>query len=405
MASLIHLIYSSAATKHFEDEDLLAMLIHSRLKNEQHDITGILLYENGSFFQVLEGPPDAVDHLYTRISQDDRHTNTVIIIREPIAKRSFGDWTMGFAKIDSQELDAIIGLNDFFTNGLSFSQMNSGRAKKLLLAFREGRWRSKVKHNSSPTGNCQLSSQSAHINIAYTPKISFAFQPIIDINMASVTAYEALIRGQSNEDFSDILSKISEQEWTQFDATCRAIAISKAAKLGLTCDLNLNFMARHVDDARTAIGATLDAAEQNDIEPGRIILEIDQDKLIGDQKRFAQIIEEYRGAGLQISIDHFGAGRAGLTLLELLRPEKISLNAQLVHGIDMNGSRQAIVRGVLQTCNDLGIDLIAKHVETYEEYHWLCDEGITLIQGDLIGRAAFEQLSPVKLPLVHNRFY
>ena len=68
----------------------------------------------------------------------------VAIIREPILKRSFGEWTMGFAAVTSADLQDITGLNDFFGEGSSFAQLNAGRAKKLLNAFKEGRWRSKL---------------------------------------------------------------------------------------------------------------------------------------------------------------------------------------------------------------------------------------------------------------------
>ena len=391
MSSLIHLIYCSAATHPLQDEDLLQLLEKSRAKNAQNDITGMLLYENGSFFQVLEGPPEAIDELYKKITQDKRHTKAVVIIREPIARRAFGEWTMGFSKLDSQELDEIIGLNDFFTGGSSFTSISPGRAKKLLAAFRDGRWRSRVKYQSKGESEAQAKAVSIKLATAHIPKISFAFQPIIDASTDSVVAYEALIRGQRNEDFSDILTRISEQEWLQFDTTCRAIAISTAANLGLSSNLHLNFMARQVDDSRTAIRSTLDSAERKGIEVSKIVLEIDQDKLIGDLQLFAKIIEEYRGAGLRISIDHFGAGRAGLNLLDLLRPDMVSLNAELVHNIDTNGARQAIIRGVIQTCQDLGIDIVAKHVETWDEYQWFLDEGISLIQGNLIARPAFEQ--------------
>jgi EAL domain-containing protein (putative c-di-GMP-specific phosphodiesterase class I) len=157
-------------------------------------------------------------------------------------------------------------------------------------------------------------------------------------------------------------------------------------------------MARQIEDARTAIRATFEAAERHGIDASRIVLEIDQDKLIGDQDQFAKIVKDYRGAGLKISIDHFGAGRAGLNLLESLSPEMISLNATLVRDIEHNGPRQAIVRGVWQTCNDLGIDLIAKHVETPEEYQWFYAEGIYLMQGHFIAVPEFEKLVPANFP-------
>jgi EAL domain-containing protein (putative c-di-GMP-specific phosphodiesterase class I) len=76
----------------------------------------------------------------------------------------------------------------------------------------------------------------------------------------------------------------------------------------------------------------------------------------------------------------------------------ISLNKNLVQGIDSNAARQAIVRGVTQTCAELGIAIIAKHVETLAEYAWLRCNGIHLFQGDLIANPAFEQLPSAFYP-------
>jgi hypothetical protein len=144
MPNLIHLIYVSTAMREFSEEDLLQLLDQSRTKNERLNLTGILLYAENNFFQVLEGEPAIVDELFQTISQDERHMKMVTIIREPISKRSFGEWTMGFAGLTSSDLQEITGLNDFFREGSTFAQLNAGRAKKLLNAFKEGRWRSKL---------------------------------------------------------------------------------------------------------------------------------------------------------------------------------------------------------------------------------------------------------------------
>ena len=136
------------------------------------------------------------------------------------------------------------------------------------------------------------------------------------------------------------------------------------------------------------------------MNPSRIVLEVDQDRLIGDSSLVTRAIEEYRGAGLRISINHFGAGRAGLNLLEPYRPEMIALDSQIVRDIHVSGPRQAIVRGVAQTCADLGIDIIAKHVETLPEYRWFCNEGIRLFQGDLFASPGFEQLPSATYPAI-----
>ncbi|MEP6894740.1 MAG: BLUF domain-containing protein [Chloroflexota bacterium] len=144
MPNLIHLIYVSTAIREFSAEDLLQLLYQSRAKNACLGLTGMLLYTENNFFQILEGEPAVVDELFHTISQDERHMKTITIIREPISKRSFGEWTMGFAAVTSADLQDMTGLNDFFGDGSSFAQLSTGRAKKLLNAFKDGRWRSKL---------------------------------------------------------------------------------------------------------------------------------------------------------------------------------------------------------------------------------------------------------------------
>jgi hypothetical protein len=103
----------------------------------------MLLFSEGNFFQVLEGEGTAVNQLYEKIIRDKRHAQCTLLIREPIAKRSFGNWSMGFSRISPGELRNIVGLNDFFHDGSCFTKLDAGRAKKLLGAFARGSWRAK----------------------------------------------------------------------------------------------------------------------------------------------------------------------------------------------------------------------------------------------------------------------
>ena len=72
---VLQLGYASAATVEFSDDDLRELLAKSRSNNMAAGITGMLLYHEGSFLQVLEGPSEAVEHLYARIRRDKRHGN------------------------------------------------------------------------------------------------------------------------------------------------------------------------------------------------------------------------------------------------------------------------------------------------------------------------------------------
>jgi Sensors of blue-light using FAD len=144
MQSLIHCIYTSAATRSFEATALATLLQAAREKNDRLGLTGLLLHTEGTFFQVLEGQAEIVDALFATIELDKRHTEVTKIIREPIPHRVFSEWTMGFSEMTRKELAGLNGTNDFFGEARCFTNLDAGRAKKLLDAFREGRWRKRL---------------------------------------------------------------------------------------------------------------------------------------------------------------------------------------------------------------------------------------------------------------------
>ncbi len=111
---MIRLTYASTALKEWSPEDLLTLLKECRINNGAKNITGILLYANGTFFQVLEGDEATVNSVFAMIEKDERHKDVTLIQKEKITERAFPYWSMGFEKIDAKELSKMDGLNDFF---------------------------------------------------------------------------------------------------------------------------------------------------------------------------------------------------------------------------------------------------------------------------------------------------
>ena len=148
MQPLAHCIYSSIATLQFHDDDVTELLKQARSANAEPDITGMLLYVNRGFFQVLEGHPLRIESVFAKIGADPRHDHVTQIIYEPIARRTFGQWTMGYPNLENRELHAIIGSNDFFSGRSCLDGLETGRAKKLLAAFANGRWRSRIQNGT-----------------------------------------------------------------------------------------------------------------------------------------------------------------------------------------------------------------------------------------------------------------
>jgi uncharacterized membrane protein (DUF373 family) len=111
---MIRLTYASTAIIDFSPEDLLSLLKTSRINNGARNITGILLYTHGIFFQVLEGDEAAVDATFDSIKKDKRHKDVILIEKVSITERAFPYWSMGFEKLEGKEMSKIEGMNDFF---------------------------------------------------------------------------------------------------------------------------------------------------------------------------------------------------------------------------------------------------------------------------------------------------
>jgi blue light- and temperature-responsive anti-repressor len=142
----------------------------------------------------------------------------------------------------------------------------------------------------------------------------------------------------------------------------------------------------------------LEAARRANLPIKRIVIEVVEGEIIADHSHFTRLINEYRGLGLKVAIDDFGAGYSGLNLLGEFQPDQVKLDMKLIAGIESHGPRQAIVRAINQICSDLGIDIIAEGIETEKEYAWLASQGIRLFQGYLFAKPSFESFPPVYYP-------
>jgi lipopolysaccharide biosynthesis regulator YciM len=132
------LVYVSSAKQLFSEEELKALLEQSRDNNTRLGLTGLLLYKDGNFMQVLEGPEDAVKRLYNIIQKDPRHHGFLQLLRQQIREREFASWSMGFKNLKDVNLQQIPGYSAFMNEPLNSAgfQADPSRAQKLLGMFR-----------------------------------------------------------------------------------------------------------------------------------------------------------------------------------------------------------------------------------------------------------------------------
>jgi hypothetical protein len=96
-AALTSIVYRSRAVAPLSDYDLYTLVQSAQAHNEAENITGLLLYDSGKFYQWVEGPPAAVAQLMKFIHSDNRHTDLEILSDKVIGTRQFPGWSMRLA--------------------------------------------------------------------------------------------------------------------------------------------------------------------------------------------------------------------------------------------------------------------------------------------------------------------
>src|SRR6478735_6655344 len=72
------IMYSSQATKPMTITGLEEILEDARTGNQARNVTGVLVYVDGVFFQIIEGDKDIVRKLMANIASDSRHQSVKV---------------------------------------------------------------------------------------------------------------------------------------------------------------------------------------------------------------------------------------------------------------------------------------------------------------------------------------
>jgi len=139
MDTLYQVVYTSTATEPFSKPALMELLKGSVRRNTRAGITGLLLYQNGSFMQALEGEKTALMELFEKISHDPRHHHVIRLIQGPIPERNFPGSAMAFRDLDSPELRRLPGYSEFLNTPLNGELLAKDlpMCTRLLLLFKQ----------------------------------------------------------------------------------------------------------------------------------------------------------------------------------------------------------------------------------------------------------------------------
>jgi hypothetical protein len=135
---MFFITYVSSAATLFTHSELTELLEKSRVNNAALDISGMLLYKDGNFMQVIEGEEDAVRRLYDKVARDPRHRGLITLLQGTLTERQFPGWSMGFRDLRAADALAVPGYDEFLNTPLTDERFSSDptRCQRLLNTFK-----------------------------------------------------------------------------------------------------------------------------------------------------------------------------------------------------------------------------------------------------------------------------
>jgi len=136
---IFRIIYLSTAVKEFDESEIEELLRVARRNNQQNGITGVLLYHDRNFFQVLEGEENLVLDCLESIRTDSRHRAVYVLYRGKVEHRLFENWSMGLVPLDRARQiisDAAFDLRSIEPEKYTSDPLTSTMIRIFLEAFR-----------------------------------------------------------------------------------------------------------------------------------------------------------------------------------------------------------------------------------------------------------------------------
>lgn len=396
------LIYRSRLSSGFTPANLPMLVNKAQAKNEHLEVTGVLLYDGSHFLQVLEGPLESVNLLYSMIRDDPRHDSVVELMRDYAPRRRFSNFGMAFIDLRNVEQSAIFR-SPLIKRSRFFDLSGEDRVYKFIKAFINGNWKTRFTHSTEPGDWAFIRDNRAFmpltVPLSGDQPCQFALQPIIEPLEGKISSLEALIRSPEGGSPQDYFSAIPLDKLHEADLYSKSWAFALANKIGIgDHKISINLLPMSLVTVPDAVNILLEQIRQNGLVPEQVIVEVTEDEVISRFDAFQVAVRELRSAGIGLAIDDFGSGFAGLSLLTRFQPDKLKIDRSIVSDIHIHGPKQAIVQAILSCCSALEISVVAEGVEKVEEWCWLEAAGVQRFQGFLFARPVLNGVSDVNWP-------
>ncbi|MBZ7358462.1 diguanylate phosphodiesterase [Klebsiella grimontii] len=386
-----------------QETDLILLVEKANAENAARGITGILLLKDNVYLQILEGDECVLEQLFSKIKQDERHSQVVELMRDYAPRRRFENVGMMFFDLNKlQTADVLRKVRQL--SQLKGYLSTEERVYKFIHTFIS----QKSVAAPSPFLRPDKWSLHSHKHTFHVPQESFfagqccqfAFQPIIEPLAGNITSLEALIRDKEGGSPANFFASIPQEQRYEVDLKAKSVAFALAKEINIgDHKISINILPMSLVVIPDAIEYLLQEIKKQGLVPEQVIVEVTEDEMISGFSQFSSAIKKLRVSGMGLAIDDFGAGYAGLSLLTKIQPDKVKIDREIITDIHQSGPKQAVVRSIINCCCELEIAVVAEGIERIEEWCWLESAGIKRFQGFLFAMPKVNGVGDIRWPV------
>ena len=217
------------------------------------------------------------------------------------------------------------------------------------------------------------------------------FQPILELqgDVLRLEAFEGFAHGaQGTFQMAPELQEAAfegDLDRTTLDLARLYRVLRTAAELPESVLVSLNVHTVTLGVYPEFPGFLAECAAEAGIPLTRIILELSVQGGYGHGTEHLDALEDLRAHGVHIALDDMGVRETNLDQILELRPEILKLSPHLTHGLLRDPRRQVILESLVDMTRKMGGRVLAKNLETIEDFRIARWMGVTLLQGYLFG--------------------
>lgn len=220
-------------------------------------------------------------------------------------------------------------------------------------------------------------------------ELTLYYQPKLHLKTGNITRLEALIRwvhpeiGVINpEKFLPIAEETGLihpiGEWALREACKMNKQWQDAGYTHMPVAINLSPKQFYHPEIVQIIAAVL---KDTGLNPNYLELEITETAIMDDANRATSILADIKATGVQISIDHFGAGYFSISQLKQFPLTLLKIDQSFIKGVPNNPNDSAITTAIISLAHNLGLEVVAEGVETAEQVQYLSLQNCDMVQG------------------------